>query len=66
MAMGPDDMAQSSDAEQAFLRQLRQTFEQMPREIPLYLFVGRGQEDVFVQACRQIVRAFRELTPKIT
>jgi thioredoxin reductase (NADPH) len=66
MAMGSDDMAQSSDAEQAFLRQLRQTFEQMPREIPLYLFVGRGQEDVFVQACRQIVRAFRELTPKIT
>ena len=66
MAMAPDDYSQSSDAEQAFLRQLRQTFEQMPREIPLYLFVGRGQEDVFVQACRQVVRAFRELTPKIT
>lgn len=66
MAMTPDDYSQASDAEQAFLRQLRQTFEQMPREIPLYLFVGRGQDDVFVQACRQIVRAFRELTPKIT
>lgn len=66
MAMAPDEYTQSSEAEQAFLRQLRQTFEQMPREIPLYLFVGRGQEDVFVQACRQIVRAFRELTPKIT
>lgn len=66
MAMAPDDYSQSSDAEQAFLRQLRQTFEQMPKEIPLYLFVGRGQDDVFVQACRQIVRAFRELTPKIT
>ena len=66
MAMAPDDYSQSSDAEQAFLRQLRQTFDQMPREIPLYLFVGRGQDDVFVQACRQIVRAFRELTSKIT
>ncbi len=66
MAMAPDDYSQTSDAEQAFLRQLRQTFDQMPREIPLYLFVGRGQDDVFVQACRQIVRAFRELTPKIT
>jgi thioredoxin reductase (NADPH) len=64
--MAPDNDTQSSDAEQAFLRQLRQTFEQMPKEIPLYLFVGRGQDDVFVQACRQIVRAFRELTPKIT
>jgi thioredoxin reductase (NADPH) len=66
MAMAPDDVTQTSNEEQAFLRQLRQTFEQIPREIPLYLFVGRGQEDVFVQACRQIVRAFRELTPKIT
>ena len=66
MAMAPDEYSQSSDAEQAFLRQLRQTFEQMPREIPLYLFLGRGQDDAFVQACRQIVRAFRELTPKIT
>ncbi|MEJ2156290.1 MAG: thioredoxin-disulfide reductase [Desulfobacteraceae bacterium] len=66
MAMAPDEYTQSSDSEQAFLRQLQQTFEQMPREIPLYLFVGQGQEDVFVQACRQIVRVFRELTPKIT
>lgn len=67
MVMAPDNDDQSTaDAEQAFLRQLRQTFDQMPNEIPLYLFVGRGQDDVFVQACRQIVRAFRELTPKIS
>ena len=55
-----------SDTEKAFLRQLRQTFEQLPNEIPLFLFVERGQDDAFVQACRQIIRAFRELTPKIT
>ena len=54
------------NAEEAFLRQLRQTFEHLPNDIPLYLFVGRAQDDVFAQACRQVVRAFRELTSKIT
>lgn len=52
--------------EEAFLNQLRKTFDQMPRQIPLYLFVGRAQDDVFVQTCRQIIKAFRELTPKIS
>jgi thioredoxin reductase (NADPH) len=56
----------AAEAEQAFLRQLRQTFEKLPNEIPLYLFADAGQGDVFVDACRQIIRAFRELTPKIT
>ena len=40
----------SPDAEQNFLRQLRQTFDQMPNEIPLYLFTDRGRDDVFVQS----------------
>ena len=67
MVMGTDHRENgASDAEKAFLKQLRQTFENLPNEIPLYLFVGRAQDDVFAQACRQIVRAFRELTPKIT
>jgi len=65
--MGTDHSENTaSDAEKAFLKQLRQTFENLPNEIPLYLFVGRMEDDVFAQACRQIVRAFRELTPKIT
>ena len=67
MVMAPDDHEHTAtDAEQAFLKQLRQTFDRMPREIPLYLFVSPGQDDVFVQASRQIIRAFRELTPKIS
>jgi thioredoxin reductase (NADPH) len=57
---------QAPATEEAFLRQLRQTFKNLPRDIPLYLFVGRMEDDVFAQACRQIVRAFRELTTKIT
>jgi thioredoxin reductase (NADPH) len=67
MAMAPDDYNNTAaDSEQAFLKQLRQTFENMPREIPLYLFVDRERDDVFVESCRQIVRAFRELTSKIS
>lgn len=67
MPMAPDDDNKTAaDSEQAFLKQLRQTFDNMPREIPLYLFVDRGHDDVFVQSCRQIVRAFRELTSKIS
>ncbi len=50
----------------AFLQQLRATFAQMPNDIPLLLFTDRAQEDVFAQANRQVIRAFRELTDRIT
>jgi thioredoxin reductase (NADPH) len=56
----------AQDAQQAFMQQLRRTFASLPREIPLLLFSQRGKEDVFVDACRQVVRAFRGLTDKIT
>ena len=49
-----------------FMRQLKQTFEKLPHEIPIYMFVERGRDDIFAQTNRQIVRAFRELTSKIT
>ncbi|MGB5423720.1 MAG: FAD-dependent oxidoreductase [Desulfobacterales bacterium] len=49
-----------------FMRQLKQTFENLPNEIPIYMFVDRGRDDIFSQTNRQIVRAFRELTSKIT
>ena len=52
--------------ERAFLRQLQETFEQMPNEIALYLFTAKGQDNIFSQNTRQVVRAFRELTNKIT
>jgi len=67
MALGPDHGEKAAqDAQQAFLQQLRQTFASFTRQIPLLLFVQRGKEDVFVDACRQVVRAFRALTDKIT
>ncbi len=51
---------------EAFLQQLRATFAQMPNDIPLLLFTDRAQDDVFAQANRQVIRAFRELTDRIT
>jgi thioredoxin reductase (NADPH) len=53
-------------AGEAYIRQLRTTFEQMPHDIPLLLFADRGSDNVFAQAARQVIRAFRELTPRIT
>jgi thioredoxin reductase (NADPH) len=67
MALGHDHTNQAADnAQQAFLQQLKQTFGSLPNKIPIFLFVQRGKEDVFVDACRQVIRAFRSLTDKIT
>ncbi|MFO7708930.1 MAG: FAD-dependent oxidoreductase [Desulfobacterales bacterium] len=53
-------------ASEAYLRQLKQTFEQLPNDIPLLLFTDKGGDDVFAQATRQVIRAFRELSSRIT
>ncbi len=66
-------MTQSTDArqnaetaqQQAIFEQLRKTFSQLPHGIDLYLFSSPRDDELFVQANRQIVRAFRELTDKI-
>ena len=63
--MNPD-AAQQEMANQLYLQQLRATFEKMPNDIPLLLFVEKGQDDVFAQASRQVIRAFRELSDRIT
>jgi thioredoxin reductase (NADPH) len=60
------EAAQSDMASQAYLNQLKATFEQMPNDIKLYLFTAEGHEDAFTQANRQVIRAFRELSDKIT
>jgi thioredoxin reductase (NADPH) len=56
---------QSEMANEAYLRQLKATFEQLPNDIPLYLFTAKGHEDVFTHANRQVIRAFRELSSRI-
>jgi thioredoxin reductase (NADPH) len=60
-----DNPAAAASQDQ-FMRQLKQTFEKLPHEIPIHMFVERGRDDIFAQTNRQIVRAFRELTSKIT
>ena len=60
------DPRESEMASQAYLQQLKKTFEQLPNEIPLYLFTARGHDDVFTHANREVIRAFRQLTDKIT
>ena len=57
---------QNEMASQAYLNQLRATFEQLPNDIMLYLFTAKGQEDAFTHANRQVIRAFRELSARIT
>jgi thioredoxin reductase (NADPH) len=52
--------------QEEFMRQLRQTFEKLPHDIPIYMFIRHGGDDVFAQTNRQIVRAFRELSSRIT
>ncbi|MDZ7581538.1 MAG: FAD-dependent oxidoreductase [Deltaproteobacteria bacterium] len=60
-----DNPAAAASQDQ-FMRQLKQTFEKLPHEIPIHMFVERGRDDIFAQTNRQIVRTFRELTSKIT
>ena len=60
---GPNE---SDLASEAYLQQLKQTFEQLPNDIPLLLFTDKGGDTVFTQATRQVIRAFRELSPRIT
>jgi thioredoxin reductase (NADPH) len=58
---------QAAEASQEnFMRQLRETFDKLPNDIPLYMFVDRGEDNVFTQTNRQIVRAFREMSSRIT
>ncbi len=45
--------------------QLKMVFQQFTHHIPLYLFTQAGNNDLFNQAARQLIRAFREITPKI-
>jgi len=60
------DTQAGAATQENFMRQLSQTFEKLPYDIPIYMFLRKGQDDVYAQTNRQIVRAFRELSSKIT
>ncbi len=46
-------------------KQLEILFQQLPRSIPIHLFTQVGSNDPFNQAARQLIKAFRNITPKI-
>ena len=60
------DPQENEMASQAYLQQLKTTFDQLPSEIPLFLFTAKGHEDVFTHSNREVIRAFRQLSDKIT
>lgn len=60
------DPRESEMASQAYLQQLKATFDQLPNDIPLYLFTAKGHEDAFTHANREVIRAFRQLSSRIT
>ncbi len=45
--------------------QVKNLFKNIPNDISLILFTSPGKNDVFSDANRQVIRAFREMTPRI-
>ena len=45
--------------------QVKNLFKNIPHDISVILFTSPGKNDVFSDANRQVIRAFRELTSKI-
>lgn len=64
------DNAREDESQRAFLEQARaqliSTFENMPHEVPLFLFTNPFKNEAFNEVARQLIRAFRQITPKIT
>lgn len=58
----PEDPAMNDE----HIRQLKKTFKNLPNDIELFLFTQKGQDDVYCDATRQVVRAFRGLTDRIS
>ena len=51
--------------EQAQAR-LKAMFETMPQDVPLVLFTSPVRNQHFSQAARQMIRAIREMAPRVT
>lgn len=58
-------MGEQGMSEAQFLAQLRSTFDRMPEDIPVYMFIHKGRDDIFAQTVRQLIRAFRGITNRI-
>jgi len=61
----PRERIQQAVTEQAQAR-LRELFGKMPHEIPLILFTRPGKNEAYSEAARQVIRAIREMAPKVS
>lgn len=65
-----EEQHKDAEAERAAMEQLqaqlKSIFKNLPHEVPLVLFTQPGKNDLFSTACRFLVRAVREVTPKVT
>lgn len=57
---------QSRLTEKEAQAQLRRFFAEMSKTIPLFLFCDSGKNEPFAEGARQVIRAVRELTDKVT
>ncbi|MDA3895557.1 MAG: FAD-dependent oxidoreductase [Desulfobacteraceae bacterium] len=64
--MKPTHKHEHDPAQQEMEKELKQVFEKMPEEIPVYLFAQTGKNDVFADTARQAIQYFSQLTNKIT
>jgi thioredoxin reductase (NADPH) len=60
------DAEAEREAMEQLQAQLKSIFKDLPHEVPLILFTQPGKNDLFSAACRFLVRAIREVTPKVT
>jgi len=65
-----DRESRNADAEKAAMEQLqaqlKSIFKNLPHEVPLILFTQPGKNDLFSAAARFLIRAVREVNPKVT
>ena len=57
---------QNQLSEEEAKKQLQRFFADMPHTIPLILFCDPGKNEPFAEGARQVIRAVRELTDKVT
>jgi thioredoxin reductase (NADPH) len=46
-------------------KELAKVLQQLPQEVPVYLFSRKGERDLFTKAAEQVVTMFQKLSPKI-
>lgn len=63
--MEPINVAQNDQAHQDAEKELKQVFEKIPEQIPVYLFAQPGKNDVFSDTARKAIRYFKQLSNKI-